>query len=155
MNLENQENRPLGPLTEGKTLPKVTQYLVTIKLHKMDHTTKEELDAELAELKTRVKNADWSNICAYETDTLHRMHLHTYCIITGKAPYFKKLQKPGMSIDFRTNRQSSGKKILKYIHKFDQSPAAVHNRFVINEHYWTVINVKKYAFTEHGIKLSM
>lgn len=104
MNLENQENRTLVPLTEGKTLPKVTQYLVTIKLHKMDHTTKAELDAELDELKTRVKNADWSTICAYETDTLHRMHLHTYCIITGKTPYFKKLQKPGMSINFKTNR---------------------------------------------------
>jgi len=144
---ENQENRSLVlPATARSMLPKVTQYMVTIKLHKLDYVSKEELDTQLNKLVKRMKNTDWSSIVAYETDSLHRMHLHTSCSITGRPPYFKLLQQPGMSINFATRNQASGKKIIKYILKFDQSPQAIINRFMINEHYWTTIAIKRDAF---------
>lgn len=135
---DNQVKRGLVPLAriEDRSSPSNGNiYLVTIKLHAMRHVTKEELDSELQKVVKRLSRAEWGSIVAYESDSLHRMHLHTV-VICQRKPYFKKYQTPGVHVHFAGKKDPSYEAILKYITKQPQDGKNVLNRFVANQGYW-------------------
>lgn len=134
---DHQENRGLvPPATVRSSSPNDKHiYLVTIKFHRMDHVTKEELDQELNKVVKRLPKADWSSVIAYEADSLHRMHLHT-AVMCRRKPYFKKYQTPGVQIHFSSKKDSSFEAIYAYLCKQPQDGQSIINRFVANEGYW-------------------
>lgn len=116
-------------------------YIVTIKGHDHRHYTKSELDDKLNNLIKRMKAAEWSSLRAYESDSLQRMHVHTYCTTT-RTPYYKKFQELGWSINFTEFPPEDMKKVHSYLNKQDQRKNRVEQRFIENEvENWT------YAFT--------
>ena len=100
----------------------------------MEHVTREELDTVYDGIVKKLPNADWSDHVAYEEDSLGRMHLHTYTMIKGRAPYYKKFQKSGMSIDFTEFEWDRQMVVLNYLNKHDQSDNAVNQRFDENQY---------------------
>lgn len=132
--------------------PKVSVYLYTCKFHKMSHTTKKELDDDLADIAKQVKKAEWSSIIAYETDSIHRMHLHTVLYITGRPPIFKSLQIPGRQRYFK--KISNAYNGYIYISKQRQDEWSVSQRFDNNESYWEKIQQHDIARKTVGIKIS-
>lgn len=136
---------PIGgtPINNGDNKVK-RSYLVTIKCHAKVYVSQDELDRVLAETKNKVNasrlKADWSSIVGYEEDSLGRMHLHTF-LVTEKAIFMKKYQKPGWSIHFqdrKAGKYMTGKRALRYITKLDQSSNAVKQRF--DENYYRFVN---------------
>jgi len=132
--------------------PKVSVYLYTCKFHKMKHTTKQELDDDLADVAKNIKNGDWSSAIAYEVDKVNRMHLHTIVYITGRPPVFKKLQIPGRQRYFK--KIDSAINGYVYISKQKQTPWAIENRFDNNEIYWEKIANYELNRGTIGIKIS-
>lgn len=116
-------------------------YLVTIKGHDVRHYSKEELDERWEVLRTQLKKAEWSDVRAYEVDTVGRMHLHCYCQV-GRKPFFPKFQKPGWSIHFQPFPPEDLNHIYDYITVYKNDPCSVEARFVENKCY------HEYCFNE-------
>lgn len=141
---ENHENRTLVPgnLEKIVPLPKVTIYLVTIKCNAMRYTDQSELLNMLETIKEKMHNVEWSPYKAYEVDSLNRMHLHTICKITGRAPLFKRLAKEGWHIHFNCKRNENTHRLREYIIKDAQDPANQWIRFAKNSYYWDNLSLK-------------
>lgn len=119
-------------LAGGPHLDECNYYLVTIKCNHLLHTTREALDQAHARLVKRVKRAEWSDLKVYEDDSMGRMHIHTYCLIRGKTPYFRNLQEPGWTIDFSYFPWTDQMFVINYFHKHDQTENAITQRFEEN-----------------------
>jgi len=127
-----------------KSKPDKRSYLVTIKCHARVHVDKETLDNVLKETVKKVNasrlKSEWSCIVGYEEDSKGRMHLHTH-LVTEKAIFMKKYQKPGWSIHFadrKDGKYMTGDRAIRYITKLDQSREAVLQRF--DENYYRFVN---------------
>lgn len=110
-------------------------FLVTIKGHSKRHYSKLELDIEWTYLRAMTDGLEWTEFAAYEEDKIGRMHLHTTCK-GKKAPYFKKLQKPGWSLHFKEYPTEDYKRVQKYLIKHNQSPNGIQQLFFENEIKW-------------------
>lgn len=117
-------------------------FLVTIKGHGKRHYAKSELDVEWAYLRAMTDGFEWSEHAVYEVDSIGRMHLHTTCR-GAKAPYFKKLQKPGWSLHFKEYPAHDRNKVQKYLAKHSQNKNAIKQLFWENELEWA-----PYLFTD-------
>lgn len=133
-----REERARGgsTLVEGPHLHK-QHYLVTIKCNSLCSVTRNEIDVVYRHLVSKLPNAEWTDYVSYEVDSLNRMHIHTYCMVRGKEPYFKKYQKKNWTIDFQPFPPECQRTVLSYIRKHSQSEAAITNRFAENQYMFS------------------
>lgn len=109
------ECRTAGASEVKRSVKQIVWYIVTIKMHTHEPVSYERLIRELNIVKNRLgKETIWGDEIGFELDSLGRSHVHTYCCIHGRQPYFKNLQKKGMNIDFSPFPRVDVKKVIDY-----------------------------------------
>lgn len=107
-------------------------YLVTIKGHAKRHYSRQELDSMWANLRKKMKSADWSDLRAYEEDSQGRMHIHCYCR-TPRALFYPKYQIPGWSHNFTPFPPEDIDRVYAYLNKHKQYPCFLEQQFIENQ----------------------
>lgn len=108
-------------VSQSDLRPKGVYYLVTIKRVKLEFCPRNYLHAHYKRIVNLLQGAQWSDVVAYELDSLNRLHLHTivYC---EKRPYLKGLQRKGWTIHFQEFPLSDYPRVRNYLDKVNQNP---------------------------------